>query len=67
MSSLSCFNASFLNSDSVFSDNYNHGVDIDVADECFKIISKIEHPSILDTVSSIDIYAKYYEYIEKRK
>ncbi len=51
MSSLSCFNGSFINSDTMSCDEQNAGVDFEMAKECFEIISKIEHPSILDTVS----------------
>lgn len=51
MSSLSCFNASFIKADCATCDEQDHGVDLKTARECFEIISKIEHPSILDTVS----------------
>lgn len=50
MSSLSCINASFLKADVFLCDQQYHNVDLEKAAECFNVISKIEHPSILDTV-----------------
>lgn len=50
MSSLSCLNGSFIKSDNATCDEQDHGVDLKTACECFDLISKIEHPSLLDTV-----------------
>lgn len=53
MSSLSCFNASFIKPDKATCNEQDHGVDLKMASECFEIIRQIEHPSILDTVCAI--------------
>ncbi|XP_065221289.1 probable E3 ubiquitin-protein ligase HERC4 isoform X2 [Planococcus citri] len=49
MSSLSCFNGSFLVPDTECCEQ-NASVDFKMVAECFNIITKIEHPSILDTI-----------------
>lgn len=54
MSSLSCFNGSFLSDDSECSEQ-NGRIDFQAASRCFNIISKIEHPSILDTVGILSL------------
>lgn len=51
MSSLSCLNASFIDNNNPSCSEQHHGVDLETASECFNVISKVEHPSIIDTVS----------------
>lgn len=55
MSSLSCLNGSFLMlNDSHYScSGHNHGIDFDLAAQCFDAISHVRNTSLSDLVSII--------------
>lgn len=57
MSSLSCLNGSFLmlnDSHYTCSEN-NHGIDFDLAAQCFDVISHVRNTSLSDLVNIINL------------
>lgn len=55
MSSLSCLNGSFLmlNDSHYTCSEHNHGIDFDLAVQCFDAISHVRNTSLSDLVSNV--------------